>query len=569
MTDGPLKYGHKKLISISKGIYFLMSFDIFAFFRYYNVNITRITLRLKTTSALIIGVSLFIVLFDNLSFFKHVLEVYPFNITYAPFVISQGLVFFLFLVLFFSLLSWRYITKPLLIVMLIIASIENYFMQTYNVLIDTTMIENTVQTDVSEAFDLMSWKLFAYLILFGLLPSYFVYKTPLVYRGIKKELLSKLTLIVGSTVLMFVIMLSFSKHYTSFFREHKILRSYTNPTYGLYSVGSYIKEQVKDKNTPLTQTGLDARIENREKRRVVVMVVGEAARADHFSLNGYERETNPLLKKEDIINFSNMYSCGTTTAVSVPCMFSIYDRGQYDTQKALHRENALDVLSHAGVEVLWRDNNSNSKGVADRVRYESYREPKNNTICEGECRDIGMLVGLDKIIEESSKDIIIVLHQMGNHGPAYYKRYPKEFERFTPTCQTNQLEECSSEEIANAFDNALLYTDYFLSQTIQLLKKYEDTIDTAMFYMADHGESLGEGGFYLHGLPYFIAPDAQKHVGSVLWLGKNFPNDKNTLRKNASHEFTQDNLFSTLLGLFDVQTKVYEKKMDILKFTDQ
>ena len=270
-----------------------------------------------------------------------------------------------------------------------------------------------------------------------------------------------------------------------------------------------------------------------------------------------------------IINFENMYSCGTTTAVVVPCMFSIYNRCEYDTSKGLHTENALDVLSHAGVEVLWRDNNSNSKGVADRVRYEHYKSPKNNPICEGECRDAGMLVGLDKFIEESPKDIMIVLHQMGNHGPAYYKRYPKEFERFTPTCKTNQLEACSEEEIANAYDNALLYTDYFLSQTIQLLKRHENTIDTAMFYISDHGESLGEGGFYLHGLPYIIAPDAQKHVASVLWLGENFPVDREKLRENVSCEFTQNNLFSTLLGLFDVQTRVYDEEMDILKFSKQ
>ena len=527
---------------------------------------TRIIVKSRTTSALIIGVALFIVLFDNTSFFRHVLEVYPFNSSYAPFVISLGIVCFLFLVLFFSLLGWRYTIKPLLVFMLIVSAIENYFMETYNILIDRTMIENIIHTDAREVFDLMSWKLFAYLILLGLLPSYFIYKTPLVYVGLKKELVFKVPLIMGSIVLIFFIMLPFSKHYTSFFREHKILRSYTNPNHGLYSLGVYIKERVKDKNTPLTQIGLDAKIEKREKRKVVIMVVGEAARADHFSLNGYEKETNPLLKKEEIINFENMYSCGTTTAVSVPCMFSIYNRCEYDTSKGRHTENVLDVLSHAGVEVLWRDNNSNSKGVADRVKYEYYKRSKNNTMCEGECRDVGMLVGLDKLIEESCKDIVIVLHQMGNHGPAYYKRYPKEFERFTPTCKTNQLESCSEEEIANAYDNALLYTDYFLSQTIQLLKRYENTIDMAMFYISDHGESLGEGGFYLHGLPYFIAPDTQKHVASVLWLGENFPIDREKLRKNVSCEFTQDNLFSTLLGLFDVQTEVYDEKMDILKF---
>lgn len=518
---------------------------------------------------MIILVALFIVIFDNASFFRHVLEVYPFNSTYAPFVISQGVVFTLFLVLFFSLLSWRYTAKPVLIFMLIVAALENYFMQTYNVLIDETMIENTMQTDVHEAFDLMSWKLFAYLFFLGLLPSYFIYKTPIVYGSIKQEIISKVKMIVGSIVLMFLIMLPFSKHYTSFFREHKVLRFYTNPTHGLFSLGVYIKDQLQNKNIPLKQIGLDAKIEKREKRKVVVMVVGEAVRADHFSLNGYERDTNPLLKKEDIVNFSNIYSCGTTTAVSVPCMFSMYDRSAYDTQKGLHTENVLDVLAHAGVEVLWRDNNSNSKGVADRLKYENYKSPQNNTLCEGECRDEGMLIGLEQMIEESSKDILIVLHQMGNHGPAYYKRYPKEFERYTPTCQTNQLEECSQEEIVNAYDNALLYTDYFLSQTIQLLKKYENTIDTAMFYMSDHGESLGEGGFYLHGLPYFIAPNTQKHVASVLWLGKNFPIDRKNFSKNVSDEFTQDNLFSTLLGLFDVQSEVYDEKMDILETLDK
>jgi len=452
--------------------------------------------------------------------------------------------------------------------MLLLAALQDYFIQTYQVIIDSTMIENTLQTDVNEVFDLMSWKLFGYLIFLGLLPSYIIYKTPLLYRGFRKELFSKLKWGAGSFVLIFFIMLPFSKYYTSFFREHKILRSYTNPTYGLYSLGSYVKEQIKDTDIPFIQTGLDAKIAKRGKRKIVIMVVGEAARADHFALNGYSRETNPRMKKEEIINFSNIYSCGTTTAVSVPCMFSMYDRSEYDSQKGLHRENVLDVLAHAGVEVLWRDNNSDSKGVADRMKYEHYKTPKNNTICEEECRDIGMLVGLDRVIEESSKDMIIVLHQMGNHGPAYYKRYPKEFERFTPTCQTNQLEECSQEEIANAYDNALLYTDYFLSQTIGLLKKYEDHIDAAMFYMSDHGESLGEGGFYLHGLPYFIAPDAQTHVASLLWLGKNFPADRENLVKNAAYEFSQDNLFSTLLGLFNVQSAVYDKKMDMLKFAN-
>ena len=516
-----------------------------------------------STPILVLLVALWIVLFDNASFFKHLINVYPLNETYIPFNISVTLVTFLFYALALLLLSWKYITKPILIILLILAAVENYFMQTYNILIDKTMIENTVQTDIHEALDLMNWKIFAYLIILGLLPSYFVYNSTITYKSFQSEIFSKLKWVMSIVVIIILLMLPFSKHYTSFLREHKTIRFYSNPAHGLFSLGSYIKAQLKDKNVPIKQIGLDAKIDEKRKKRVVIMVVGEAARADHFSLNGYNKETNPLLKKENIINFSNIYSCGTTTAVSVPCMFSIYDKSDYSTNKGLHTENVVDVLDHAGVDVIWRDNNSNSKGVADRVTYQYYKDNTHNTLCKDECRDEGMLIGLDKIIEESQKDLLIILHQMGNHGPAYYKRYPKEFEIFTPTCQTNQLEACTQEEISNAYDNALRYTDYFLSKTINLLKKYEGEMDTAMYYMADHGESLGENGMYLHGIPYFIAPDHQKHVASVVWLGKNFSLNQKAIKLISNKKFSQDNLFSTLLGLFDVQSSIYEKEMDI------
>jgi lipid A ethanolaminephosphotransferase len=174
-----------------------------------------------------------------------------------------------------------------------------------------------------------------------------------------------------------------------------------------------------------------------------------------------------------------------------------------------------------------------------------------------------MLVGLDTyIVKQKNKDILIVLHQMGNHGPAYYKRYTPEFEKFTPICKTNQLEKCTQEEISNAYDNALLYTDTFLAKTIELLKQYNNTHKTAMLYMSDHGESLGEQGIYLHGLPYFMAPDAQIHIGTMLWMNKSFKEEVG--RVDTDKRYTQDNLFHTLLGLFNVQTKVYKKEMDIL-----
>jgi len=272
-----------------------------------------------------------------------------------------------------------------------------------------------------------------------------------------------------------------------------------------------------------------------------------------------------LVRQEAIVNFPKVSSCGTTTAVSVPCMFSVYKRSDYSSAKGKYTQNALDVLNHAGVEVLWRDNNSDSKGVATRLRYEEYKNKTNNTICDVECRDVGMLVGLEQEIASSNKDMIIVLHQMGNHGPAYHKRYPKAFEKFKPTCQNNQLEYCTQEEIANSYDNALLYTDYFLSQVIALLKQYDtQELESAMLYVADHGESLGENGLYLHGLPYFMAPDAQTEVPMLMWFSKNYAISREALAKKQEAAWSHDNIFSTLLGLFHVESSVYVAEDDIL-----
>ena len=154
---------------------------------------------------------------------------------------------------------------------------------------------------------------------------------------------------------------------------------------------------------------------------------------------------------------------------------------------------------------------------------------------------------------------------MGNHGPAYFKRYPKEFEKFTPVCKTNQLEECSKEEVSNAYDNAILHTDYFLSQVINFLKPYSNDYETGMLYMSDHGESLGENGLYLHGMPYMIAPKEQTNVASIFWASEGLKEDLDTqkLKSYKDKEFSQDNLFHSLLGLFEVQSEVYKKDMDI------
>jgi len=298
----------------------------------------------------------------------------------------------------------------------------------------------------------------------------------------------------------------------------------------------------------------------------VIVVVGETARAENFSLNGYQRKTNPLLEKEQVYSFKHFQSCGTSTAISVPCMFSHLDSSHFTVQKGRYQENLLDVLHHAGVNVLWRDNNSDSKDVAVRVDYEDFKTKNSNPVCDTECRDIGMLSGLqDYIDSKSDGDIIILLHQMGNHGPDYYRRYPADFEKFKPACQSDLLENCNEKEIVNAYDNAILYTDYFLSQVISFLKNNSNNFETIMVYVSDHGESLGESGVYLHGLPNFMAPDVQRDVGVIFWIGDNVEDiNKKTLAEKTENKYSHDHLFHTILGLFEINSSVYNRNMDIL-----
>lgn len=528
-----------------------------------------------TTTGLAVISSIVFILFYNFTFFRHLVEAYPISWKNAGFLLSIiiGLASVINFVI--SIISSRYTIKLLLILLFFLSSAAAYFMDNFDIIIDRSIVRSVFETSTAEVADLINLKLLSYLFFLGVLPSLLIATTTISRSSFRRSVMGKLRDSFLSLVVLVLTILPFSKFYTSFFREHKPLRFYTNPTYFLYSTGKYFSEIVTKYDLTILPLGVDARVVRQDhdsgnSKKLVILVVGEAARADHFSLNGYPRATNPLLRQENIINFSQMYSCGTSTAYSLPCMFSVFPRSEYSEKKGLTHENVLDVLRHTGsIDILWRDNNSDSKGVAVRVTNEDYKLPENNPVCiEGECRDEGMLVGLDRYIEaRKNKDILIVLHQMGNHGPAYYKRYPKKFEVFKPICATNQLENCSNEEIINSYDNALLYTDYFLSAAIQFLKKNETTRATAMLYLSDHGESLGENGLYLHGLPYSFAPESQKHIGAVMWLGdkmrKQLDVDKISAKKDGA--YSHDNLFHTLLGIFDVQTKEYKKDMDIIR----
>lgn len=521
----------------------------------------------SSQTRIIMLVVIFIMLTGNCSLFSRILETYPFTFSNLPFLVSLAAFFTVLTALFFLLICHGRATRWVLAVFLVLASQAAYHMDQFGIIIDVVMIDNIMQTNPQEIAGLLSMSLLIRTLFFGMIPAWLIIQYCPTVTNVRAEFKSRLRLLAILFLSLFVLVAPFTAGYYSFIREHKITRFYANPTYSTYSIVKYIIQQLTITTVvPLKIMAKDAEIiDPASKAELMILVVGETARADRFSLNGYHRETNPMLAKQNVVSLSNVSSCGTSTSVSVPCMFSALSRSKYDKKKALNQENALDVLSKNGVEVLWRDNNSDSKGVATRVKYQDFQSPTLNPVCEGECRDIGMLSGLDVYIKaRKGKDILIVLHQMGNHGPEYYRRYPKEFERFKPTCMTGELRDCSQAEVDNSYDNAILYTDYFLSEVIELLKKYDEDYATAMLYVSDHGESLGEHGFYLHAAPYMIAPQEQTHVPAIVWMGKNFDYKLDQLKRYKDFPMSHDDLFCTLLVAFELDSKTCDAKRNIL-----
>lgn len=516
-------------------------------------------------------VSLLFVVFFNWPFWQRMLAVLqPLD---GHGIRMLGMAFVLvtaFFNLLLLLLVWPKIGKPLLTALLLTTAAVTYFMTQYGVLIDMNMVRNAMQTDGAEVRDLLTVKMVLTVLLLGGLPSWWLWKTPLQFRAPLKEVgVRSVALLATAGVLVAVAMVGY-QDFASLFRNHRELRLALTPTNYVQATSSYIKRATA-KPQPLQRIALDARrvlATGSSKPRVLVLVVGETARADHFSLNGYARPTNPKLSQvAGLINYPDVWSCGTETAISVPCMFSSLPRDKFDAEQAKHRENLLDVLVRAGVKVNWRDNNSGCKEVCKRVVSSMLYDSTDPQYCtDGECRDDILLEGLAVKLQNLREDSVIVLHQKGSHGPAYYKRYPPAFERFKPVCRTSELQKCSQGDIVNAFDNTILYTDDFLSRVIATLQAAPE-VAGSMIYLSDHGESLGESNLYLHAAPYLIAPDAQKHVPMVAWFSPLWQQrsglDQACLQASSKQRYSQDNLFHSVLGLMQVHTTVYEKPLDM------
>ncbi|CNG07300.1 phosphoethanolamine transferase EptA [Yersinia frederiksenii] len=525
----------------------------------------------------ILASALFFTLFQNVLFIYKAWSLIHFDSSDSYFFAATiPLVIFCALNIIFSLLAVPLLRKPLIIIFLLGSAVANYFMFSYGAVIDANMMQNAFETNSQEATALFTPRMALWLLVLGIFPAIIICFVHIrASRPWWYMLGLRAANILLSTVVILLVAALFYKDYASLIRNNKSIVKMLTPSNFVSGSFQFAKHKYFASNMALVTIGEDAHkgpiISGQQKKTLVILVVGETARAENFSLGGYGRETNPRLQKQNVIFFKNASSCGTETAVSVPCMFSNMPRKNYDATLASHQEGLMDILARAGLNVLWRENDGGCKGACDRIPHQDVTQLQLTADCEnGVCLDNALLYKLDNYINGLQGDAVIVLHQMGSHGPAYYRRTSPEMRPFTPTCDSNQIQDCTPQELVNTYDNSILYTDAMLDSTIKLLQQYSSKFNTALVYLSDHGESLGENGMYLHGTPYMFAPSQQTHIPFLMWLSpeytKSYGIDHQCLSDSAQqNEVSQDNLFHTLLGMMNIQTTEYQTEMDLLQ----
>ena len=520
----------------------------------------------------ILGVSLWMAGIGNLALWRRLatLEVFA-GFGGLAFGVALFTIVAAAIALLLGLFAWRATLKPAATVLLLVSAAAAYFMLAYGIVIDPGMVTNAVQTDLHEAGALASGKMALAFALLAGPPVVLLWRQPLDHGGAWRQAARSGTVVAGALALVLVASLLCFPALASLMRNHKELRYLVNPLSTVYSAARVAAATVPGTPAVLVRVGEDAHLPTRAtaggRRRIVLLVVGETARSGNFGINGYERPTTPALQRHGAWSLRDAWSCGTSTAVSLPCMFSGLPRTRQ--ADADQREGLLDVLRHAGVPVLWIDNQSGCKGVCARVASVDLTAERRGD-CGTACPDEALLKGLDARIEQldpahAAPAMVVVLHPMGSHGPAYHLRSPDVHKRFLPECRRANLQDCSRAEVRNAYDNSIAYTDHVLGRAIDWLRTRNDA-DTALLYVADHGESLGENNLYLHGMPYALAPDVQKHVPWIAWFSPGYLRgaalSTSCLRGLRDQRVSHDNYFHAVLGLVGVRTDAYQPDLD-------
>lgn len=531
-------------------------------------------LALRSDVALLLTVSVVWAVLYNLQFWHQAISaMWRPTPSAALFIASLFIVIVCLQGLLLALVPTRLGLRVAASALFLVAALGSYFASAYGAVMNQDMLRNVIETDPAEVGGLLSFDLYAHVLMLGVVPAVLVWRIELPSSTWRVRLRQRLIFIGSALALCAAALFACSANYAVFFREYKPVRYALSPAAPIVSLAGLLSaHERRDPRVPLIDVAGNVQRTAAPARKplVLFLAVGETARAANFQLGGYGRATNPRLRAlADVTYFDHATSCGTSTAVSVPCMFSHLPRERFDVDQADRYTNLLDTLMKADFAVEWRDNNAGCKGVCARVVQVTYPGVADATHCPNSyCYDEVMLTDLGARLENLQRDSVVIFHAIGSHGPAYSERYPPQFEVFKPACRSNELQHCSQQEIVNAYDNSIAYTDYVLSRQIELLQANADHLDSVLIYASDHGESLGEQGIYLHGMPYGFAPRVQKEVPMLFWASPGYVErtglSLGCVRARAHDAISHDNLYHTVLGALAVRDAVYDPALDVL-----
>ena len=504
-------------------------------------------------------VSIGTLLFYNIPFLNYAADNTSESIGGKIFLIVSLVIIMLvlnFMMTYLLMYLTRIVGRILQAILSIINATAAYFIITYSVMIDATTIENVFNTRYSEASGFFSGSLWLFIFVFGVLPALFCLLQPVVFGKVKK-----LAICLVSSLAIVLVVAAMNISQTLWISQHDTeLGGLLQPWSYVVNTGRVISfsfdKQAEEIKLP------DGKITDDEKA-VVVLVIGESARKANFQLYGYQRDTNPLLSKQEGLKVYQANSCATYTTAGTKAILEPEDTGDL-------YELLPNYAFRTGVDVSWRTSNWGEPPI-HIDEYLTNEELGTKYPDENIYNDAILLKGLRERIESSQKNkVLIVLHTSTSHGPNYASKYPKEFEVYQPVAKNVEEGENNVEMLVNAYDNTIRYTDFLLDSLINTLRSMTDW-KSAMIFISDHGESLGENKVFMHGLPMQLAPKVQYEIPFMVWTSEGFRNYKRTSDKEEAPEgelpavLEQHYIFHSVLNLLSIQSPAYNKAYDIFE----
>lgn len=435
------------------------------------------------------------------------------------------------------------ITFPLLVAF---STVLAYYRYTVNATLTPMTIELALINDLRTNMQVVSWQLVS-LILLSLVVS-----VAIVWLRWKKISFTRpyIHLIVALGIIFMT---------NSFIPQLKRPLTQRMPYSIYYNFKLYF--EIRDVAAEHRETFTSESVANSDSL-VVVFVIGESLRNDHLQINGYERETTPYLMEEDnLVSLTDIYSEECFTHTSVPQIMTRADSA--NPQRAYDEQSFVTIFKDAGFRTTWI---ANQESVATYAYFMNecdtliYVNGDKSVYTFDKWLDEDILSHLENELQDDNPTQLHILHSIGSHW-WYNSHYTDEFERYTPVIKSRVVSSNTQEEMINSYDNTILYTDFFIKETIDLIRDKK----SILIFLSDHGESLGEDGYYLHGAD---RPELHYPAAFVWYSDKyaqSFPDMIENLKDNSDKKYRSDYLFHSIIDAADITTEYIEPQLSIFR----